>query len=315
MGRGSGKWLLVLVVLAALGLLSYVILSQPPSSNPASAPAKNQTSSQAPNQTSPPNPPNQTNATPPQPSPSNLTPASTSTTTQPNQIKIASWNLQIFGQSKASNSTLLDRYASIMKDYDVVFVQEIRDSSGTAFAALCQRMANYSCINSSRAGRSSSKEQYGLMFRPSVQLVQWTDYNPAQSSLFERPPAEAKLRIGNYLLDAYIIHVKPSNVSAELYELQSLVPDRGNVMLLGDFNADCSYFEHSQHADLFANWTWAVADGEDTTVAASNCTYDRILLNANASAEYARHGVLKSGITPDLSDHYLVWVEIIPQER
>ncbi len=176
-------------------------------------------------------------------------------------------------------------------------------------------MANYSCVNSSRAGRSSSKEQYGLMFRPTITLVQWTDYNPAQAQLFERPPAQASLRSGNYSFDAYVIHVKPSNVSAELYALQSLVPDRGNVMLMGDFNADCGYFRHSQHADLFANWTWAVADGEDTTVAASNCTYDRIILNANASAEYLRSGVVRSGITPDLSDHYLVWAEIAPQER
>lgn len=208
----------------------------------------------------------------------------------------------------------MDRYVSVMKGYDVVFVQEIRDSSSTAFAALCRHMESYSCVNSSRAGRSSSKEQYGLMFGPAIELEQWTDYNPAQSSLFERPPAEAKLRSGNYSFDAYIIHIKPSNVSAELYALQSLVADRGNVILLGDFNADCDYFKHSDHPALFSNWTWAVTDDEDTTAGRTDCSYDRILLNTNASAEYARHGVLKSGITPDLSDHYLVWAEIIPQE-
>ena len=51
-------------------------------------------------------------------------------------LSIACWNLQIFGQSKASNETLLDYYAEKLDDYDIFIVQEIHDASGTAIETL-----------------------------------------------------------------------------------------------------------------------------------------------------------------------------------
>ena len=42
-------------------------------------------------------------------------------------LTIATWNLQIFGVTKAANEELLQDYVSILDDFDIVFVQEIRD--------------------------------------------------------------------------------------------------------------------------------------------------------------------------------------------
>src|SRR6056297_464714 len=41
-------------------------------------------------------------------------------------LSLANWNLQIFGVSKASDQELMNDYASIISDYDIVFIQEIR---------------------------------------------------------------------------------------------------------------------------------------------------------------------------------------------
>jgi len=58
-------------------------------------------------------------------------------------ISIACWNLQIFGQSKASNNTLLDYYTDKLDDYDIFIVQEIRDISGTAIEILADKFPDY----------------------------------------------------------------------------------------------------------------------------------------------------------------------------
>jgi len=82
-------------------------------------------------------------------------------------IRIASWNLQIFGVSKAGNNDLLESYAAIIDDFDVTIIQEIRDESQTALPALCQKLPGYTCIAGERKGRSTSKEQYGLVYKSS----------------------------------------------------------------------------------------------------------------------------------------------------
>lgn len=57
-----------------------------------------------------------------------------------------------------------------------------------------------------------------------------------------------------------------------------------DVILLGDFNADCASLTKKRLDELVlrtqAGFHWAVADGVDTTVRAStHCTYDRIVLH------------------------------------
>lgn len=44
----------------------------------------------------------------------------------------------------------------------------------------------------------------------------------------------------------------------------------------------------------------------DTTVAASNNTYDRIIINQYAENNFIKAGVMKD-VTPAESDHYLVY--------
>ena len=56
--------------------------------------------------------------------------------TSKNTIKIASFNIQVFGVSKASKPEVMGILASIISQFDVVAIQEIRDKSGRAVKSL-----------------------------------------------------------------------------------------------------------------------------------------------------------------------------------
>jgi len=224
-------------------------------------------------------------------------------------IKIANWNLEIFGQAKVNNFGLMDFYVDKIKNYDIIFIQEIRDNSGTSFSKLCSMLQNYSCNISSRAGRTLNKEQYGIIYKDSVNLISLKDYNPDGKDRWERPPIEVMFNTKGYSLKIYNIHTKPEDVKKELEYLQSIISNKGNVIIFGDLNADCSYYSNEKENE-FDSWNWIIKDNDDTTSAKTNCVYDRIILNSDADEEFKDYGIETKGITADVSDHYLVWVEL-----
>ncbi|PIN83397.1 hypothetical protein COV61_03195 [Candidatus Micrarchaeota archaeon CG11_big_fil_rev_8_21_14_0_20_47_5] len=223
-------------------------------------------------------------------------------------LKIASWNLQIFGEKKAQNATLMAFYADTMRQYDITFIEEIRDSSGTAFPKLCALMEGYNCLNSSRAGRSSSKEQYGVIYKK-VSIVSMKDYNPDIQDRWERPPFQITFKRGNYTFTALVEHAKPDDAPKEMSALNALASNMsGNLVVLGDLNADCNYYTNK--TDFKGSWFWALKTGTDTTTGNTNCTYDRMIFNSDMKNEYIASGVFSDGINSSISDHYLVWSEI-----
>ena len=226
-------------------------------------------------------------------------------------IRIANWNIEVFGDEKASNKGLMNTYSSIIDDYDIVFIQEIRDPEQTAFPKLCALLPNYDCNVSSLAGRTSVKEQYGIIYNKSIKIKDFKDFNPDAQDRWERPPIEVTFDIDGYKLIVYNIHIKAGDAPLEIDYLEDVVKTQGNVMVLGDLNADCAYYSRLDEGDfILASWNWAISDYDDTTVSSfTDCAYDRILLNDDVYWEYQSDGIYKE-ITPDMSDHYLVWVEI-----
>jgi len=224
-------------------------------------------------------------------------------------VKIANWNLKIFGEKKSNDVQLMNFYSEKIKNYDIVFIQEIRDKEEESFPKLCALLQNYSCKISSRAGTTSVKEQYGIIYKNGIEIISLKDYNPLERANFERPPIQVSFNIKNYSLIIYNIHTKPENTKSELENLERIVLDEGNVIIIGDLNADCSYYNNAREND-FEIWEWILKDNEDTTSGASNCAYDRIILNSDAKKEFLSYGIDSEGITSDISDHYLVWVEM-----
>ncbi len=236
-------------------------------------------------------------------------------------IKLVAWNLHIFGDAKSKNVTLMHNYVTVITNHDVAIIQEIRDADNSSFWELCtlvNQYANYSCLLSSRAGSTSSKEQYGVFIRitsfenQSIIVQEIIDYNENDSLrvLFERPPLAFTVGVENYSVTIVTIHTKPDAVPEELSALESLdfASNSRNTLIIGDLNADCSYYSRSKEGH-FSHWKWIISDTADTTSGSSNCAYDRIIANKNATNEI-KQAIIYSNFSSDISDHYPIAVVI-----
>jgi len=218
-------------------------------------------------------------------------------------IKIASWNLQRFGKEKAGDPALMDYYVNVLGNYDVVIIQELTDSSGEAFDKLCGRMKGYKCAASDRLGNTSYKEQYGLFYRNAELLG-----TEKGSGDYVRVPYTFHFKAGNWSFYLTTIHTDPDNVKAEMSLLEQQIDsdESSDHIIMGDLNADCSYYK-TPPTD-FTSWTWVIPDKEDTTVKETNCAYDRIIINKQAGNNFLSYGIMRN-VTASQSDHYLAYAE------
>ena len=265
-------------------------------------------------------------------------------------IKIASFNIQIFGQSKASNQEVMDILVQIIRNFDIVAIQEIRDAAGTAILTLRDRVnsegSSYEVLVGPRVGRTTSKEQYAYMYNTkTIEILpnyytfdddgDGNDSNEIDDSnnpndLFEREPFIAHFRVKSADFDFVLIniHTKPDDATVEIGYLPDVISDVSphmneiDVICLDDFNADGSYFYESTYTSIFPSdqYNWLITNLEDTTVAVSDNTYDRIVTTLSTTedfvgtAEVYRFDQLydfsSQTLDPsDVSDHYPVWVE------
>ena len=80
------------------------------------------------------------------------------------------------------------------------------------------------------------------------------------------------------------LHADPDEAAEEIAALEQVIGDvkvhfeDENVMVLGDLNADCNYFnsKDKEESPLRApDYYWLIDDEADTTVSATDCAYDR----------------------------------------
>lgn len=197
------------------------------------------------------------------------TPAGSST------LKISAFNVQIFGTSFMGDPAKVTELIKIIKRYDILMIQEIRDSSQTAIYDLQTQLNNsttddYDVIVSARLGRTSSKEQYAFFYkRSSITLmgcIQETD----ASDLFEREPytCRFKNKVSNKSFSLISLHAKPEDAVNELNALRdvwdtvSSAYGDSNIIAMGDFNADCDYLSNNEFDNLDFNvggaFTWHI---------------------------------------------------------
>lgn len=231
-----------------------------------------------------------------------------------NNTRIANFNIQIFGDKKITNTENVEYYIETINQFDILFIQEIRDKDGSSFIELCTKLPGYKCTNSSRAGRSFIKEQYGIIYKNDIQLVDLQDYQTKDpDDIFEREPVAVTFKLDSEEITIYNIHTKPLDVQAELQELERIIHansniEEDNIIILGDLNADCRYYNPGKETE-FDSWIWLIEDEEDTTVGATHCAYDRIIINRNLEDNIIQTGIK---VTPQktISDHHLVWTEL-----
>jgi len=185
------------------------------------------------------------------------------------EIKIASWNLQNFAGSfdswKRGNADVRNAIQDVISPYDVIFVQELREDSGSFndFNALCAVLgANYACHNTPKiTGAGSNSEGYGVIYKTSIEnkiasiTVEATNASMVNlhipqgkntANAMVRPPMKATIEFGegNKII-VFSNHDDPSYVTREMQSLEYAITNSMpnlknyvNVIVLGDLNAD-----------------------------------------------------------------------------
>ena len=271
-----------------------------------------------------------------------LAATSGATQTEPGNcdMLVGAFNVQVLGKTKLSKKIVVDHLVSIIRRYDCLLIQEVRDASGVTIPALASLVNSdltpFEYVLSDRLGRTRSKEQYAVFYRSDKLTVSsWSVYSDPGDK-FEREPIIAHISaVGQYAncfrkkFAVIGAHIKPSDVPAELDALVDVYDDfltitaNPNALLMGDFNADCSYLSNTaeRNARLFyePRFTNLLENGVDTTVKDTYCAYDRIIAAGDSlkaivvkgSATVYRYDEilqLSQDEADDVSDHYPVEV-------
>ncbi|CAH1252054.1 DNASE1 [Branchiostoma lanceolatum] len=213
-------------------------------------------------------------------------------------LKIGAFNIQTFGRSKMSKPEVVEILLQISERYDILLIQEIRDSTFTAIYSfldqLNERQGNdYSMLLSERLGRSSYyMEQYAILYRNDRELTPIGDYHYSDpGDIFHREPYVIRFLSGTTSVQDFVLvplHADPEDAVVEnnqLYNVYLDAVDRWgdqDVLIFGDLNADCSYVGSSDWSSIRI-WTdnrfdWLIGNEADTTVKSTHCAYDRLVV-------------------------------------
>jgi endonuclease/exonuclease/phosphatase family metal-dependent hydrolase len=101
---------------------------------------------------------------------------------------------------------------------------------------------------------------------------------------------------------------------------QGSYPDEQDFIVMGDLNADGSYFDEDGASSMSGSeYYWVIDDSVDTTTKSTDYTYDRIIVTYSALGDYTvDSGVyrydIEYGLSEDetvaASDHYPVYAEL-----
>ncbi|XP_059340473.1 deoxyribonuclease-1-like [Ammospiza nelsoni] len=215
-------------------------------------------------------------------------------------LKIGAFNIRTFGDAKMANQTIANIIVSILSEYDVVLVQEVRDADLSAVNDLMEQLNSagkhpYDLLISVPLGRSTYKEQYLFIYRSDMVSVLGSYYyddgcESCGTDTFSREPFIVKFSSPTTRVQEFVLvplHSEPSHATQEIDALYDVYTDvinkwgTNDMIFLGDFNADCSYVTSSQWPSIrlrsLSACEWLISDSADTTVADTDCAYDRIV--------------------------------------
>ncbi|NXD30361.1 DNSL2 protein, partial [Spelaeornis formosus] len=211
-------------------------------------------------------------------------------------LRIGAFNIQAFGDTKMSNREVAEIIIKVLRRYDAVLVQEVRDSDLSAVSQLMEQLNRYKKFSFGKKTRSNVLGQGGgtenntgnnLVKGMGMQVVQI----PSEScKLMRAHRMERNYSSGKLCLQSPTGQA-PHDAVAEidaLYDVYLAIINKwgtDNMMFLGDFNADCSYVQPSDWSSIRLRssdvFKWLIPDSTDTTVGKSDCAYDRIVVCGN----------------------------------
>jgi len=239
-------------------------------------------------------------------------------------LKICSFNVQIFGVNKAKKSDVMEILGKIFRRYDLCLMMEIRDTGDDSIkqlmATINGKTDNYRLAISDRLGRTNSKEQYAFIYNKNKVSVSdsFTFDDDAAGDLFEREPYVVRFKAPSAAVKDFFIagiHTSPEQAKEEINDLVKVYDAAvkrfklTDGVIMGDFNAACSYFakKYWKDNDLRTDqrFLWLIGDDINTTVGKSDCAYDRFVVAGSKLRQYS-----KNAKTYYYDDDYKVELEL-----
>jgi deoxyribonuclease-1-like protein len=262
-------------------------------------------------------------------------------------IRIATFNIQVFGKKKSSDPTVMATLAKVMSQFDVIAIQEVRGGDATPIRVLIDLIRSsggrYAATVSEPIGRTSQTESYAFVWDESrIQLIPRSAYvvqDPADRIHREPMVASFETRVGSadgrkpFRFTLVNVHTSPSEVAASAQQNEMNVLDdvfvrvreydyqtskEEDCILLGDLNVDTAGLrELGQIPGI------ETVAGDIKTNTRRSKTYDHILMDRMVTREYTgRFGVLDFqrdfNMTEEqailVSDHQPLWAEFSAYE-
>jgi len=253
-------------------------------------------------------------------------------------LKICSFNVQIFGVNKAKKSDVMETLGKIFRRYDLCLMMEIRDTGDDSIKQLMTtinnngKTDNYRLAISDRLGRTNSKEQYAFIYNKNKVSVsdEFTFDNSAD--LFEREPYVVRFKAPSAAVKDFFIagiHTSPEDAKEEIANLVKVYDAATkrfkltDGVIMGDFNAACSYFakKYWKDNDLRTDqrFLWLIGDDINTTVGKADCAYDRFVVAGSKLRQFSKNAKtyyydddykIKLEDAKLVSDHYPIEFQI-----
>lgn len=252
--------------------------------------------------------------------------------------RIATFNIKVFGETKMGKPEVVSVLVDTVLQYDMVSVQEIKDIDQIVPYDFLQQINDRSnntwdMLLSERSGQQEDdtyQEQYAFYYNTTVfSPINGSLYNDSEFDLFQKEPYIGSFEMLNesgnnsgFNFTLINIHTKPAIAMEEINALHTVVqdyqqqnPNEPDIVILGDYNADCSYASSEelwQSPMRNSNYTWLIPDSADTTVASSECAYDRIVTTGDLSGRLVGSWGIDytSFNSSNVSDHYPVWFDL-----
>lgn len=213
-------------------------------------------------------------------------------------LRLASFNIENFGTSKAGKPAVIKVLTDIALRYDALLLQELTnipdnpdDNTGPVIRQYLDEINKaggniYSMVVSPRVGGTQA-EQYVLIYNTNKISVLDNALYADPMDTFVREPFVTRIQFRSENFWISNIHTAPDAAKTEIYALsdvaKSMSPVDSDGILLGDWNADGSYFDESADWTGFAllgeGYQNRITDAWDTTVLSTEYTYDRIMLS------------------------------------
>jgi len=216
-------------------------------------------------------------------------------------ITIASFNIRKLSDA-SRNDNELDKIASVLKQFDLIAVQEITGDKiilNRITKKLAEKGKKYDFIISKPVG-NKQKEKYAFIFNNKINLVSKPKIYYDKFDKFIREPYIASFKADEFDFDIFTIHILYGDSAydrapemrqiANVYEYyQEKDSDENDLILLGDFNTQ-PWQDNFDYIKEIPDIKIAIPKGK-STIGKYGHLYDNIIFDSN-SAEYTGvHGI------------------------